>query len=170
MIRAIVAILLVAGVASAAAADPDEIPIIEMRQADGRLVARAMLYPAGGGIEVRIQAAGIAAGQYGAHIHAIGRCEGPEFESAGPHWNPAGRQHGSLNPQGPHRGDLPNFEVGSDGAGRLEFAIPGATLHGGEHPIVDVDGAAIMVHIAPDDHRTDPAGNSGARIACGVLR
>ena len=146
-------------------------PIIELRKADGSVVARAMLYPGrGGAIEVRVQAAGLAPGQYGAHIHAVGRCDGPDFESAGPHWNPANRQHGRLNPAGPHLGDLPNLEVAADGAGRLEFAIPGATLRGGEGAIVDADGAALVIHAAPDDYRTDPSGNSGARIACGVLR
>jgi len=181
MMRTIVATLLIAGTANAAAADqavvpaqaeipaPVEIPVIEIRKADGGLAARAMLYPGSGAIEVRVQAAGLAPGHYGAHIHAVGRCEGPGFDSAGPHWNPAGRRHGTLNPEGHHLGDLPNLEVGEGGAGRLEFAIPGATLRGGEHPIVDGDGAALVIHADPDDYRTDPSGNSGARIACGIL-
>lgn len=145
-------------------------PIIELRKADGALAARAMLYPSRGGLEVRVQAAGLDPGRYGAHIHTLGRCEGPAFESAGPHWNPAGRQHGSENPQGPHQGDLPNLEVTADGAGRLEFRIPDAALRGGPNPILDGDGAALVIHAQPDDYRTDPSGNSGARIACGVLR
>ena len=174
--RTIVAALLIAGTANAAAADqaetplPVEYPVIEIRRADGRLAARAMFYPSAGAIEVRVQAAGLAPGHYGAHIHAIGRCEGPGFDSAGPHWNPAGRRHGTLNPEGHHLGDLPNLEVGVGGGGRLEFAIPGATLRGGEHPIVGGDGAALVIHADPDDYRADPAGNSGARIACGILR
>lgn len=179
--KTIFATLLIVGLASAAAADqaptpvpaeipvPVEVPVFEIRRADGTLAARAMLYARGGAIEVRIQAAGLAPGHYGVHIHAIGRCEGPGFESTGPHWNPAGRRHGTLNPEGHHVGDLPNLEVGAGGGGRLEFAIPGATLRGGEHSIVDGDGAALVIHADPDDYRTDPSGNSGARIACGIL-
>lgn len=169
MIRTIVAALLLAGAASSAAADQDEIPVIEIRKADGTVVARAILWPAANGVQLGVQAAGLPHGQYGVHVHAIGRCDPPGFESAGAHWNPAGRQHGRLNPLGHHLGDLDNLVVNAEG-GRLDFAIPGAELHGGEHPIVDADGAAIVIHASPDDYRTDPSGNSGARIACGVLR
>ena len=169
MIRTIVATLLIAGMATAAAADQDEVPIVEIRKADGSVVARAILWVATNGVEVRVQAAGLPHGEYGVHIHATGRCDPPGFESAGGHWNPSGRQHGRLNPQGHHLGDLDNLVVNADG-GRLEFAIPGAALRGGEHPIVDADGAAVVIHANPDDYRTDPSGDSGARIACGVLR
>ena len=169
MIRTIFAILLVAGTAGAAAADQGEVPIIEIRRADGHVVARALAWPGTSGVEVRVQAAGLPPAQSGVHIHAVGRCDPPGFESAGAHWNPAGRQHGSLNPQGRHLGDLDNLVVNAEG-GRLEFTIPGATLHGGENPIVDGDGASVVIHADPDDYRTDPSGNSGARIACGVLR
>lgn len=139
--------------------------VAELRRADGQIVARAMVFVAGGPIQVRIQSAGLAPGQYGAHIHAVGRCKGPSFESAGPHWNPAGRQHGSQNPEGAHLGDLPNLEVGADGHGRVAFALPSGTLQA----LFDADGASIVIHAAPDDYRTDPAGNSGARIACAAL-
>lgn len=185
MIRTLLAAFLVAGTAGAAAAGQDavpgpvqdavpapaqeEIPIIEIRNAGGNVVARAILWPAEYGLEVRVQAAGLPHGEYGVHVHATGRCDAPGFESAGAHWNPAGRRHGRLNPEGRHLGDLDNLVVNADG-GRLEFVIHGATLHGGELPIVDADGAAIVIHAGPDDYRTDPSGNSGARIACGVLR
>jgi len=170
MIRTIAAALLAAGTAGvgAAAANQEEIPIIEIRKADGAVVARAIPWPASEGVEVRVQAAGLPHGQYGVHIHAVGRCDPPDFESAGAHWNPATRQHGKLNPQGHHLGDLDNLVVDAEG-GRLEFRISGATLHGGEQPIVDTDGASVLIHANPDDYRTDPSGNSGARIACGVL-
>ncbi len=171
MILAILAALQGAQATPARPAQPALItmsPVAELHKADGTLAARAMVFVGGGPIQVRIQAAGLAPGQYGAHIHAVGRCDGPGFESAGPHWNPTARHHGSLNAQGPHLGDLPNLEIGADGHGRVEFAIPGE-LQGGEHPLFDADGAAIVLHAAPDDYRTDPAGNSGARIACAVL-
>ena len=83
----------------------------EIRKADGSLVARAMVWQDERGIEVRVQAAGLPAGHYGVHLHALGRCEGPAFASAGAHWNPTARQHGSLNPAGHHLGDLPNLDV-----------------------------------------------------------
>lgn len=170
MIRVIGTMLLAASAACATAADQEENPIVELRKTDGSLAARGMLFPNGSNIEVRVQAAGLPAGRYGAHIHAVGRCDGPDFESAGPHWNPANRQHGRLNSQGPHLGDLNNLEVSEEG-GRLEFAIPGATLRGHDSSaIIDADGASLVLHAAPDDYRTDPAGNSGARIACAVIR
>lgn len=149
--------------------DASSIVIIEVHRADGRLAARAMVWPSTLGIEVRVQAAGLPAGHYGVHLHAAGRCEGPGFESAGPHWNPTARQHGKLNPAGHHLGDLDNLDVDESGAGRLEFRITGAAISGAEG-LLDADGAAVVIHADPDDYRTDPSGNSGARIACGVLR
>ena len=149
--------------------DQSSIVITEVRRADGSLAARAMVWPTTLGIEVRVQAAGLAAGQYGVHLHAAGRCEGPAFESAGPHWNPTARQHGKLNAQGPHLGDLDNLEVDETGAGRLEFRVANGAISGADG-LLDADGAAVVIHASPDDYRTDPSGNSGARIACGVLR
>jgi len=140
----------------------------EISDAGGRTMASASAVDAGG-VRVRVAAAGLAPGTYAVHVHAVGRCDPPDFASAGPHWNPTTRQHGQLNPLGHHLGDLPNLTVGTDGAGTVEFAIPEASLHGGEHPLLDGDGAALVVHANPDDYRTDPSGNSGARIACGVL-
>jgi Cu-Zn family superoxide dismutase len=171
MIRAGLTILVAAGAAGAALAYVQNAPppVIEIKRADGTLIARAMLWRARGDVEVRVQAAGLPAGHYGVHLHAVGRCEGPAFASAGAHWNPAGRQHGSLNPAGHHLGDLPNLDVDQYGAGRLEFAIVGASLSGAEG-LFDADGTSLVIHAAPDDYRTDPSGNSGARIACGVLR
>lgn len=134
----------------------------------GREIGRATIVQEGEGVQVRIEAAGLAAGSYGAHVHRTGRCEAPSFESAGAHWNPTGAQHGFENPSGRHRGDLPNLAVGADGRGTLNFAIRGARLRG-EVGIIDMDGAAVVIHASADDYRTDPSGNSGARIACGVL-
>jgi Cu-Zn family superoxide dismutase len=99
-----------------------------------------------------------------------GECDSPDFSRAGAHWNPSGRLHGSENPQGPHLGDIPNLVVGSDGRGMVEFTIAGAQLESGAHRLLDDDGAAVVIHADADDYRTDPSGNSGARIACGVLR
>jgi Cu-Zn family superoxide dismutase len=147
----------------------DEGPTItELRSPAGRLLARAMIWQSRNGVEVRIQAAGLAPGRYGAHLHRVGRCTGRNFADAGPHWNPTGRQHGSLNPQGQHLGDLPNLEVDASGGGRVEFAVPRASV-GGVDGVIDADGAALVLHATADDYRTDPSGNSGPPIACGAF-
>ena len=146
-----------------------EVPAaIELRDPGGRLLANATVVEAGG-VRVRVEAAGLVSGTYAVHLHETGLCEPPDFASAGPHWNPTDRQHGRLNPQGPHLGDLPNLNVGADGAGTVEFAIGGTTLRRGGNALLDRDGAALVVHSGPDDYRTDPSGNSGARLACGVV-
>jgi superoxide dismutase, Cu-Zn family len=168
MIRTVSAMLLIAGTAGAAAQGSGGAAMAEIRTADGALKARAMAWPNEFGIEVRVQAAGLAPGHYGVHLHAVGRCEGPDFASAGAHWNPTARQHGRLNPQGPHLGDLDNLDVDESGAGRLEFRIVGGAISGPQG-LFDADGVAVVIHANPDDYRTDPSGNSGARIACGVL-
>jgi Cu-Zn family superoxide dismutase len=164
--------LLMAGasVAGCVTADGTNDPArAEIRDSGGRIVARAAAAAVREGVRVRVETAGLAAGSYGAHVHAVGRCEAPGFDSAGPHWNPTTREHGSLNPRGHHLGDLPNLVVGVDGAGSIEFTIPTARMSGGEPAMMDGDGAAIVIHARPDDYRTDPSGNSGARIACGIL-
>lgn len=141
----------------------------EVRNVSGQVKAQASSVDVGGGIRVKLDAQNMPPGAYGAHIHAVGRCDPPGFESAGPHWNPAGMKHGKANPQGMHRGDLPNLMVGTDGRGSLEITLPGAVA-GGPAALMDADGAAVVIHMSPDDYRTDPSGNSGARIACGVFR
>jgi Cu-Zn family superoxide dismutase len=151
-------------------APPPAAAAAELRDAGGRIVATARLLDERDGLRVQVTVTGLNAGSYGAHIHAVGRCDPPGFESAGPHWNPAGRQHGSRNPMGQHAGDLPNLFAGADGRGTLEYLVRGARLAGGGRmALLDGDGSALVIHAAADDHRTDPSGNSGARIACGVF-
>lgn len=140
-----------------------------VRNAAGAEVAQASAVKAGDSIRIRIDVSRMPPGTYGAHLHTTGRCDPPGFTSAGPHWNPTGQQHGKNNPAGMHKGDLPNLLIGADGRGWLEFAIPGASLAQGPMPLLDTDGAAIVIHQSADDYRTDPSGNSGARIACGVF-
>lgn len=136
-----------------------------LRDATGREVGTARVRQVGDGVQVSLQGAGLTAGTHGAHLHAVGRCDPPDFASAGPHWNPTGRQHGKDNPAGMHKGDLPNLTIGSDGRGNLESSVEGSTLA----DLLDADGTAVVVHATADDYRTDPSGNSGGRIACGVL-
>lgn len=142
----------------------------DLRAAEGRSLARAMVEQSGDSLRVRIEATGMSPGTYGAHVHTTGRCDAPAFASAGPHWNPTGQMHGKDNPKGMHKGDLPNLMVGADGRGSVEYTIPNAILSGMlPTKLVDEDGASVVIHARPDDYRTDPSGNSGDRIACGVL-
>jgi Cu-Zn family superoxide dismutase len=141
----------------------------DIMNASGRTVARVTAEEAGEGVRLRIEAEGMPTGAYGAHVHTIGRCDAPAFTTAGPHWNPSGRLHGKDNPAGMHKGDLPNLLVGTDGRGSFEYTVLGAAI-GGPGGMLDADGAAVVIHQRPDDYRTDPSGNSGDRIACGVLR
>lgn len=141
------------------------IAVAVLRKADGTPVGRATAREVQGGLRVTIDAMAVPGGTHGAHIHTTGRCDGPDFMTAGGHWNPAGTQHGSMNPAGPHDGDLPNIIIGTDGRGTLGVLVPAGTLD----RLLDSDGAAMVIHAAADDMMTDPSGNSGARIACGVF-
>lgn len=143
--------------------------VTTLRDSQGGEVGTASATQTAQGIHVIVTISRASAGVHGVHLHAVGACNPPDFTSAGPHWNPTGRLHGSQNPQGPHAGDMPNITVGSDGRGRIEFTINQARLEDGGNRLLDADGAAVVVHASADDYRTDPSGNSGARIACGVL-
>lgn len=113
---------------------------------------------------------GVPAGTHGIHFHTVGQCDAAgEFASAGAHFNPASRKHGLENADGPHAGDLPNIVVGADGRASARMTSQRVTLGREPGSLLDTDGSAVVLHAAPDDQRTDPSGNSGARIACGVI-
>jgi Cu-Zn family superoxide dismutase len=120
-------------------------------------------------VDILIEVNGLPAGAHGVHIHETGSCEPPDFSSAGAHFNPHQRSHGLENPQGPHGGDLPNLTVEPEGRGRLEAGNDRVTLAADANSLLDSDGSALVVHAAADDQVTDPSGNSGDRIACGVI-
>lgn len=140
-----------------------------LRTADGRQVGNVSMRDEGGTTILTVSVRDIPQGTHGMHIHAVGRCEGPTFESAGAHWNPQNRQHGTENPQGPHAGDLQNIEVGQVGTGGVTANLRNVALRDGMTPLLDEDGAALIIHAQADDYRTDPGGGSGDRIACAVL-
>ncbi len=144
--------------------------------------ATAMLVSSGGQTlgEVRVQDAdkgvlitfdltNVPTGTHGVHLHAIGKCA-PAFDAAGAHFNPMNKTHGLLFFAGPHLGDLPNLHVPESGVIRTEAFVSGIRLRAGKQRLLDEDGAAVVLHAFADDHRTDPSGGSGARIACGALR
>lgn len=138
-----------------------------LRDAGGRQVGRVLLRDSYVGVLVQGTVSDLGLGAHAIHIHSVGKCE-PPFTSAGGHFNPTGRQHGFLNQHGPHAGDMPNIITPAAGSLRFEFRVPGVTLKAGNR-LLDDDGASIVVHASGDDYRTDPAGNSGARMACGVI-
>lgn len=136
-----------------------------LKDASGNVKGRVTISPADTGkLRLSLDATNLSPGTYAFHVHTTGRCDAPGFISAGGHWNPTMKQHGRDNPMGAHAGDLPNLVIGANGRGRLSAEIDG-DLAG----LLDADGAAVMIHAAPDDYRTDPTGNAGARIACGVV-
>jgi len=140
-----------------------------LSQANGSPAGTVIVTAAGDKVTIAIAVVGLPQGPHGMHLHTVGKCEPPGFTSAGPHLNPHSAQHGTANPAGSHLGDLPNIAANSLGAGAASAALPGTRAEL-EAALFDADGAAVVVHADPDDYRTDPSGNSGARIACGVLK
>ena len=136
--------------------------------ASGASAGTAELLQGPDGFRVHVDAKGLPAGVHGIHLHMVGKCDAPAFTTAGGHLNPDGHQHGAENPAGSHLGDLTNLTVGADGSGALDFALRGGADMTGP-ALFDADGTALVIHAAPDDYKTDPSGNSGARLACGVF-
>jgi Cu-Zn family superoxide dismutase len=132
----------------------------------GQAIGTVRAWETAGGVTLRVDATGLPHGVHGIHVHSVGRCDAPDFASAGPHWNPAGRKHGFNNPAGHHAGDLYNVTVAANGVLGAAVTLPGASMAS----LIDADGAALVIHAAADDYMTDPSGNSGARIACAVLQ
>lgn len=146
---------------------PPDVPVgqANLLSSSGAVLGSVRVFSEPTGIVLRINAAGLPSGVHGVHLHMVGRCDPPGFNSAGPHWNPTNRKHGHRNPAGFHVGDLGNLGVGADGKLVAGLLVPQATLAG----IRDADGTALVLHAKADDEMTDPSGNSGDRIACAVL-
>jgi Cu-Zn family superoxide dismutase len=145
-----------------------------MYNASGAPIGTAQItQDAGGTVHVDIESISLPAGVHGIHFHEVGRCEGsttPAFSTAGAHYNPMGKQHGLQNPAGPHAGDNPNITVPASGVAEVSFSSDRVTLTPGTTTLLDADGSSLVIHAAADDQVTNPSGNSGARIACGVVR
>jgi len=125
-----------------------------------------------GAVHVEIATITLPAGTHGIHFHQVGKCEGGDtpFSTAGGHYNPMGMEHGLNNPKGPHAGDNENIEIPSSGAGTISFTTNRVTLTPGPTSLLDPDGSSLVIHAGADDQVTNPSGNSGARIACAVVR
>ncbi|HEV2132400.1 MAG TPA: superoxide dismutase family protein [Longimicrobiaceae bacterium] len=143
---------------------------VQMINSQGQNIGTARLAEEGQGVRIAIQVSNLPPGPHGFHIHQTGQCEPPGFQSAGGHFAPMGRQHGFENPQGPHAGDLPNLTVGQNGRADTTVVAQNVTLREGQqNSLLQAGGTALMIHATADDYRTDPSGNSGDRIACGVI-
>ena len=138
-----------------------------MKDAAGRDLGTLTLTDTPQGLMVMGELKGLTPGDHGIHVHMVGQCQ-PPFESAGAHWNPTSKQHGLQNSAGPHLGDMQNLTIATDSSGTGHLTTPGGTLRGA-NALLDTDGASVVVHAKADDQRTDPSGNSGARVACGVV-
>lgn len=145
--------------------DRNQTATARLRDAEGNEVGTATATAENGDVRLELRVQDLTPGERGAHIHMVGQCDAPTFESAGSHWNPTNQQHGLENPEGQHAGDMPNLTVDDDGSGTLDYTLEGGTFAG----LMDADGSAMVIHASADDQMTDPAGNSGDRIACGVF-
>ncbi len=135
----------------------------------GTKIGAAKLTDLQEGVLIEVDLSQLPPGEHAMHLHTVGACHGPDFKTAGAHFNPSGRKHGLENPEGPHAGDLPNFEAKADGTARVEIVAKLVTLRDGKNSLFQPGGTCLVIHAKPDDYRTDPAGNAGDRIACGVI-
>ena len=141
----------------------------ELRNSQGDKVGSATLVEGPQGVKITLEASNVPQGRHAFHIHTVGQCEPPAFTPAGGHFTPHGKKHGLMSPEGPHAGDLPNLVVGPDGAARVEVYAAHVTLGSGTHSLFHPGGTAVIVHADPDDEKSDPTGNAGGRIACGIV-
>jgi Cu-Zn family superoxide dismutase len=143
---------------------------VKLSDGAGKSVGTAKLSAAPGGVKIVLAVKGLPAGDHAIHIHETAKCDGPDFKSAGGHFNPEHKKHGTENPEGAHAGDMPNFAVDAKGASSATIIAPGVTMDDGPHSVFTGGGTALVIHEKADDLKTDPAGAAGNRVACGLIK
>jgi Cu-Zn family superoxide dismutase len=142
---------------------------VEVKDAQGKSVGSIVIWDEGSGVALGLHLHDLTPGDHAIHFHQVPKCEGPDFKSAGGHFNPDAKKHGFDSPDGHHAGDMKNFQVGPDGKAEVQLTDAEVTLKDGPHSLFSNGGTAIVIHAKADDYKTDPSGNSGDRVYCGVL-
>lgn len=141
---------------------------VDMYDGVGNKMGTATFSEKAEGMNINLKVSGLSPGLHGIHIHDVGKCEGPDFKSAGEHYNPEDKDHGLMTTEGPHAGDLPNINADEKGKVEVDLTAEGVSFRG-EKSVLKGDGVALVIHEGQDDGVTDPAGNSGARVICGEV-